>query len=171
MRVLSAPRSSQTLDNSSANPKFPEVRIASIPINRIGESLSSTFIRQRGVSSSYLSRCPTRDVEAMKFLTLITPVLLLCLFVGCATTSSVGDQMVDRGKSAKKLGRDWNKGERMVKKGERYLAESEKLMQQSGKNAKKSETMQAEGEELLAQGRALMEKSESTYSTEFSDTQ
>ena len=107
----------------------------------------------------------------MKFLSLLIPVLLLCIFFGCATTSSLGDQMVDRGKSAKKFGNDWNKGERMVEKGERYLAESKKLMQQSGKNAEKSESMKSEGEELVAQGQALMAKSESAYRTEFADSQ
>jgi len=82
--------------------------------------------------------------------------LLLCLSFGCATTSSVGDQMVDRGESAKKIGKEWNKGERMVKKGERYLAQSEKLM--------------TEGQQLMEEGQKLMQQNEAAYSSAFKES-
>jgi hypothetical protein len=83
--------------------------------------------------------------------------LALCLSFGCATTSSIGDQMVDRGKNAKKIGKQWNKGERMVEKGEQYMAKSEKLMN--------------EGQQLVEQGRKLMAENEAAYNRTFTETE
>lgn len=84
-------------------------------------------------------------------------VLCLCLNIGCATSSSFGDQIVDQSKAAKKIGKEWNKGEKMVRKGEQYMAKSEKLME--------------EGQQLVEDGRKLMQKNEAAYNNAFGESE
>jgi len=86
---------------------------------------------------------------------------------GCATPSSAGDQMIQRASSAKTLGKQWNKGERMVKKGQRLLASAEKLASSSDQDSTKSQKMLEEGQKLVEQGSEITEAKQAEFSAEF----
>jgi len=92
---------------------------------------------------------------------------LLFIVSGCATSSSAGDQMIQRASSAKDLGKQWNKGERMVKKGQRLLASAEKLASSSDQDSTKSQKMLEEGQKLVEQGNQIMEAKQAEFSMEF----
>ena len=86
---------------------------------------------------------------------------------GCATSSSAGDQMIQRASSAKTLGKQWNKGEAMVKKGQRLLASAEKLASNSDRDSTKSQKMLEEGQKLVEQGNQMMEANQAEFAAKF----
>ena len=92
---------------------------------------------------------------------------LVLPFSGCATSSSAGDQMIQRASSAKTLGKQWNKGERMVKKGERLLASAEKLASNSDRDSTKSKKMLEEGKKLVEQGNQMMDANQAEFVAKF----
>lgn len=86
---------------------------------------------------------------------------------GCATSSSAGDLMIQRASSAEALGKQWNKGERMLKKGERLLASAEKLASNSDRDLNKSQKLLEEGQKLVAQGNEMMEANQAEFAAKF----
>ena len=85
---------------------------------------------------------------------IITPVLLIPVafaLISCAGTSNptLGSRIASEGNAVADIGKDWDKGDAMIKKGEK--------MKRKGKEAI------VEGDELIKQGKEAKRRAEAAY--------
>lgn len=102
---------------------------------------------------------------------------LLCLSMimfGCATTPTLGEQMVAQSEGGTDLGQQWNEGQQLLRKGEKMTARGEEKIADGKKKLRRGEDdvhegqqLVEEGRDLIAKGRALMSASEAAYQSRF----
>ena len=89
-------------------------------------------------------------------------VLVGCISVlsACSHSNSVGEQMVQHGKSATALGKEWKEGNNLIHKGN-------KLVKTGHKNVSKGNSQISEGKAMIAKGNRMINKSEKNFHEEF----
>lgn len=82
----------------------------------------------------------------MKNLLILWLVLFVATLAGCSGEPTLGDIVIKQGEGIAAIGKQWNKGQKMVEEGEKLVTEG-------------SDTA-ARGEEKIEQGKILKQQSE-----------
>jgi uncharacterized membrane-anchored protein len=90
---------------------------------------------------------------------LITAPLLMGL-TACSSTPSFGDRLLSQGQGTKQIGKEWNKGQELVKKGEKLKAKGQEQVEDGQDDIKK-------GTEMIEKGQKMIAESEKAYNEKF----
>ncbi len=94
-------------------------------------------------------------IARVRILLALAPVLLMA---ACATKPTTGDHIARHGKAYEAIGKQWNKGDALLKKGER-------LVEKGNEQIKDGQDNVSEGEKLIKQGKRLFKESEERFAT------
>jgi exonuclease VII small subunit len=90
-------------------------------------------------------------------------IAILLLLTACAQKDfTFGDRIILNSETAFELGKEWQKGEKMVQKGEQLIKEGKKEIN-------KGETKVKDGEQLVKNGAYLMKNAETRYELLYPD--
>ncbi|MDE1463627.1 hypothetical protein [Spartinivicinus poritis] len=88
------------------------------------------------------------------------------LLSGCSSTSevpSLGEHMIQQGRSVSKLGQQWQEGKSLIEEGEELIEDGEGMIADGEEQVSNGQKKLLEGRKLVREGSKKMQESESLF--------